>query len=42
MDKDKFDIVSMKEAKTVLSVAVEKMDFLGKKDIGKPVRVGSK
>lgn len=39
MDKDKFDIVSMKEAKTVLSVAVEKMDFLGKKDIGKPVRV---
>ena len=24
MDKDKFDIVSMKEAKTVLSVAVEK------------------
>lgn len=39
MDKDKFDIVSMKEAKTVLSVAVEKMDFFGKKDIGKPVRV---
>lgn len=39
MDKDKFDIVSMKEAKTVLSVAVEKMDFLGKKDIGKAVRV---
>ena len=39
MDKDKFDIVSMEEAKTVLSVAVEKMDFLGKKDIGKAVRV---
>ena len=34
MNKDKFDIVSMKEAKTVLYVAVEKMDFLGKKDIG--------
>lgn len=39
MNKDKFDIVSMKEAKTVLSVAVEKMDFLCKKDIGKLVRV---
>lgn len=39
MNKDKFDIVSMKEAKTVLSVAVEKMDFLCKNDIGKLVRV---
>ena len=39
MDKDKFDIVSMKEARTVLSVAVEKMDFLCKNDIGKLVRV---
>lgn len=39
MDKDKFDIVEMKEARTVLSVAVEKMTIYGKKDIGKPVRV---
>ena len=39
MDKDKFDIVSIEKAKVVLSVAVEKMDFLGKKDIGKAVRV---
>lgn len=39
MNKDKFDIVSMKEARTVLSVAVEKMDFLCKNDIGKLVRV---
>lgn len=39
MNKDKFDIVSMKEARTVLSVAVEKMDFLCKNDIGKLVRI---
>lgn len=39
MDRDKFDIADMGEAKTVLSVAVEKMTFLGKRDIGKLVKI---
>lgn len=39
MDKEKFDIYNMGEVKSVLSVAVEKMTFCDKKDIGKLVRI---
>lgn len=39
MDKEKFNIYNMGEVKSVLSVAVEKMAFYSKKDIGKLVRI---